>query len=217
MGAIFDLDGVLVDTAIFHYMAWKEIADELQIPFSDKDNERLKGVSRRESLSILLSLALKGSINDRVFSKEERLMLSERKNNIYVDKLKDAVHLTALPGVLDTLSLLQQKGIKTAIGSSSKNAQLIIGNLGLTGHFDAVVDGRHVRNTKPDPEVFMLAARELGLLPCRCIVFEDAAAGVEAAKSAGMYCVGIGLPENLKNADSVMPGMEPARILDLFS
>ena len=217
IGAIFDLDGVLVDTAIFHYMAWRELADDLKIPFDYQDNERLKGVSRMESLSIILSLALPGTPSNRLFDESERILLSERKNKLYVDMIQNSSNMALLPGTRDTLQRLRQKGIRIALGSSSKNAPLIIDRLGITEYFDVIIDGRHVSNSKPDPEVFLLAAQKMLIAPDSCIVFEDSAAGIKAAQSAGMLAVGIGLPENLTDAEFVMPGMKSDQILRLFN
>jgi len=216
IGAIFDLDGVLVDTAIFHYMAWRELANDLKIPFDYQDNERLKGVSRMESLTIILSLALPGTPSDRLFGERERILLSERKNKLYVDMIQNSSNMALLPGTRDTLQRLRQKGIRIALGSSSKNAPIIIDRLGITEYFDVIIDGRHVSNSKPDPEVFLLAAQKMMIAPDNCIVFEDSAAGIKAAQSAGMLAVGIGLPENLTNAEFVMPVMKPDQILRLF-
>jgi len=217
IGAIFDLDGVLVDTAIFHYMAWRELADDLKIPFDYQDNERLKGVSRMESLSIILSLALPGTPSNRLFDESERFMLSEHKNKLYVDMIQNSSNMALQPGARDTLQRLRQKGIRIALGSSSKNAPLIIDRLGITEYFDVIIDGRHVSNSKPDPEVFLLAAQKMLIAPDSCIVFEDSAAGIKAAQSAGMLAVGIGLPENLTDAEFVMPGMKSDQILRLFN
>jgi len=216
IGAIFDLDGVLVDTAIFHYMAWRKIADDLKIPFDFRDNERLKGVSRMESMSIILSLAENNTPSARLFDEREKEELSDRKNKIYVEMIQACSNLDLLPGAMDTLCRLRQKGIKIALGSSSKNAPLIIERLGIKDFFDAVIDGRHVINTKPNPEVFLLAAKKLGVAPENCVVFEDSAAGIQAARRAGMYSVGIGLSENLLDADLIFPRMFPLQILELF-
>jgi len=216
IGAIFDLDGVLVDTAIFHYMAWRALADDLKIPFDYQDNERLKGVSRMDSLSIILSLALPGTPSNRLFDESERNLLSERKNKLYVDMIQNSCNMALLPGTRDTLQRLRRKGIRIALGSSSKNAPLIIDRLGITEYFDVIIDGRHVRNSKPDPEVFLLAAQKMLIAPGSCIVFEDSAAGIKAAQSAGMLAVGIGLPENLTDAEFVIPCMKPDQILRLF-
>lgn len=216
-GAVFDLDGVLVDTALYHYLAWKDLAAELRIPFSPSDNERLKGVSRMESLSIILSLAVPGSPADRQYSEEEKEILADRKNRIYVEKIAAAENLCPLPGVLETLRRIREIGVRTAIGSSSRNAPLIMERLGIGNCFDAIVDGRHISRTKPHPEVFLAAAGKLSLEPGDCVVFEDSAAGIAAAKSAGMYSVGIGKRENLLRADRIMPFLDPDQIFPLFS
>ncbi|MEI8198642.1 MAG: beta-phosphoglucomutase [Eubacteriales bacterium] len=216
IGAIFDLDGVLVDTAVFHYLAWRELADELMIPFDYQDNERLKGVSRMESLSIILSLALPGTASFRLFDERERSLLAERKNKLYVDMIQNSSNMALLPGTRNTLQQLRRKGIRIALGSSSKNAPLIIDRLGITEYFDVIIDGRHVSKSKPDPEVFLLAAQKMMIDPGSCIVFEDSAAGLKAARSAGMFAVGIGLPENLTDAEFVIPGMQPDQIISLF-
>lgn len=215
-GAIFDLDGVLVDTAIFHYMAWKELAGVLEIPFDFQDNERLKGVSRMECLSILLSLAVPGTKSDRSFLEDERRQLSKYKNNLYVEKICDSQNLAPLPGVVETLRGLRRKNIRIAVASSSKNAPLIIVRLGMEDDFDVIADGRQVVNSKPDPEIFLLAAKKLDISPERCIVFEDSAAGIIAAQKAGMYSVGIGLQQNLAGADLIIPTVNPDKILPLF-
>lgn len=185
-GVIFDLDGVLVTTDDCHYEAWKRMADEEGMPFDREVNRRLRGVSRMESLDIILENA------GRVYSGEERTALAKRKNAYYVDMIhglgKDAI----LPGALETLEKLRRLGIKLAIGSSSKNAPAILDRLGLAGFFDAVADGNQIQRSKPDPDVFLLAANKLGLQPANCLVVEDADAGVEAAVRAGMRVLAVG-------------------------
>jgi len=169
-----------------------------------------------ESMSIILSLAKSNTPGDRLFDERDKQELSDRKNKIYVEMIQSSKNLALLPGAMDTLCRLRQKGIKIALGSSSKNAPLIIERLGILDFFDTVIDGRHVSNSKPDPEVFLLAAQNMMLSPGKCIVFEDSAAGIKAARKAGMYSVGIGLPQNLPDADLVMPKMIPDHILHLF-
>lgn len=185
-GVIFDLDGVIVSTDDNHYAAWKAIADEEGIPFTRQDNERLRGVSRMESLDILLEKA------ERAYSAEEKAALAERKNDRYRASLAtlSAAHL--LPGVADFMAGLRQRGMRLAIGSSSKNAALILGAIGLADAFDAVADGTHIVRSKPDPEVFLLAGRRLGLAAAECLVVEDADAGVEAGVAAGMPVLAVG-------------------------
>ncbi len=200
---IFDLDGVIVDTAKFHYLAWRRLAQEYGFTFSPADNEQLKGVSRIRSLEILLEV---GGINH--LSEEEKQQAAQRKNAWYVDYISTLSPDEILPGVTDFLEELRSSGIRIALGSASKNAGLILQRLELTAYFDAVIDGNKVSKAKPDPEIFLLGARALEVPAEQCIVFEDALAGIEAAKRAGMYCVGIGDPETLQAADMVLPGFK---------
>lgn len=186
LGVIFDLDGVIVTTDNCHYLAWKRMADEEGIPFDRTINERLRGVSRMESLEIILEKAA------RAYTDEEKNEMATRKNAYYVELIGSLNREALLPGALDTLALLRQKGVKAAIGSSSRNAPLILSRLGLENAFDAVADGNQIERSKPDPEVFLLAARLLGLSPENCLVVEDADSGVEAAVNGGMRCLGVG-------------------------
>ena len=199
-GLLFDLDGVIVDTAKYHFLAWKALADELGIPFTEKDNERLKGVSRMASFEIILELG------GRTMTEAEKLENCTKKNELYVSYIKQLTKDEILPGVEAFLTGARAAGYKIALGSASKNSPLILERLGITGLFDAVVDGTRVSKAKPDPEVFLAGARELGLEPARCVVFEDAAAGVEAAHNGGMKAVGIGDPAVLGQAELVIPG-----------
>ncbi|MFT5872923.1 MAG: beta-phosphoglucomutase [Clostridium sp.] len=195
---IFDLDGVLVDTAKYHYLAWKKLAEELNIEFSVKDNERLKGVSRMQSLEILLEI---GNITLDPDKKNE---LAEKKNIWYVEYISKLTPLDILPGVIGFLESAKANSMKVALGSASKNSMLILNKLNLTDYFDVIIDGTKVSKAKPDPEVFLKGALALKVLPCQCIVFEDAEAGVAAAINAGMYCIGIGSKNILKKADLVL-------------
>lgn len=197
---IFDLDGVIVDTAKYHYIAWKKIAQELNFDFTEHDNERLKGVSRMRSLDILLEIGRKD------FDYNTKLDLADKKNKIYVDYIEKMTEKEILPGVSNFLEELKRAGIKTAIGSASKNTPLILERIGLKNYFDAVIDGNKTSKAKPDPEVFLLGAKELNIEPENCIVFEDAEAGIEAAKAATMRSIGIGDPKILWKADLVIPG-----------
>ncbi|WP_339250469.1 beta-phosphoglucomutase [Paenibacillus sp. FSL P2-0136] len=185
--AIFDLDGVIVDTAKFHYTAWKRLAGELGFAFSERENEQLKGVSRMESLELLLRA---GGITD--LTAEQKEALASRKNEWYKELLETLTPDDVLPGVRRFLGRLHSRGIRTAIASASKNAPLILEKVNIRPLFDAVVDGNSTARAKPDPEVFLQAARLLTAEPAACIVFEDAAAGVEGAVRAGMRVVGIG-------------------------
>lgn len=196
--AIFDLDGVLTDTASLHYAAWKTLADRLGIPFGPQDNEQLKGVSRMESLDILLK---KGNQN---LDREERERLAQEKNRIYVRYLEELTPAEVLPGARECLEWMKEHGIKTALGSASQNAALILSKVCLTDYFDVLVDGCKVQKAKPDPEVFLLGARELGADCAECVVFEDSAAGIKAARRAGMHTVGIGNKQVLRDAEIVV-------------
>lgn len=185
-GVIFDLDGVIVSTDNCHYQAWKRMADEEGIPFDRTINERLRGVSRMESLSLILEKA------DKEYSEEEKQAMASRKNGYYAELIRGLTPEDMLPGAMDTLKHLKSKGIKIAIGSSSRNTPLILRQLHLENTFDAVADGNAIRRSKPDPEVFLLAAKLLGLAPENCLVVEDADAGVEAALAGGMRVLGVG-------------------------
>jgi len=183
---IFDLDGVIVSTDEFHFQAWKQLADAEGIPFTREDNERLRGVSRMESLDILLEKSA------RKYSDAEKESMATRKNAIYRDSLKALSSADILPGVADVLKGLRERGIKIAIGSSSKNAGPILVSIGLDKTFDAVADGTHISKSKPDPEVFTLAGNQLGVPPEHCLVVEDADAGVDAGLAAGMPVLAVG-------------------------
>ncbi|USB33667.1 beta-phosphoglucomutase [Paenibacillus sp. YPG26] len=199
---LFDLDGVLVDTAKYHYLAWKRLAEELGFVFTEQDNERLKGVSRTASLEILLEI---GGIKLDDAAKQE---LAERKNNWYVESITSMDETEILPGALEFLKECRANGLKVALGSASKNAMLILNNTGLTPYFDAIIDGTKTAAAKPDPEVFVLGAKEVGIPAEHCVVFEDAEAGVEAAVRAGMRSVGIGSPDTLSRANLVIPSLQ---------
>lgn len=197
---IFDLDGVLVDTAQYHFMAWKALAEELQIPFSREDNQALKGVSRMASLEIILKLGKRQDIPEY-----EKNRLANHKNMLYLKYIEAMDPQEALlPGALETLEAFRSRGIQTALGSASKNARLIVERCGLSPLLDSVVDGNQVQHAKPDPEVFLLAAKKLKTPAVECLVFEDAPAGVEAAGNAGMYCIAIGNPEDFPAVNPVI-------------
>lgn len=198
---IFDLDGVIVDTARYHFIAWKALADELGFEFTEKDNERLKGVSRMTSLDILLEI---GGLD---FPKEKKEELAKRKNEHYRSFILKMTPDEILPGAMEFIRELKNNNIKTAIGSASKNAMTILDRLELTSWFDVVIDGTKVSKAKPDPEVFLKGAEALNLSPGECVVFEDAEAGVEAALAGGMKCVGVGTPEVLGKANIVVAGL----------
>jgi len=203
---IFDLDGVIVDTAKYHFIAWREIAKELRFEFTEQHNERLKGVSRMTSLDILLEI---GGVQ---ISQQEKELLAHRKNEHYRTFILNMKPDEILPGAKEFLYTLRKNGFATALGSASKNAMTILDRLELTGLFDAIIDGNKTSKAKPDPEVFLKGAEALNIDPKYCIVFEDAEAGVEAAIAAGMKCVGIGSPEILSKAQFVVSGLDKMTI-----
>jgi len=195
---IFDLDGVIVDTAHYHFLAWRRLAKEIGIDLTIEDNERLKGVSRMRSLEIILEL---GGIS---LSEHDKETLANKKNSWFVDYLERMAPEEIFPGVKSLIKDLRGLGIKLALASSSKNAKTVIQLLHIHHEFDTVVDGTMITHSKPDPEIFLLAARKLNIDPKDCLVFEDAEAGVEAALAAGMKCVGVGSPVQLGNANKVI-------------
>ncbi len=199
-GLLFDLDGVIVDTAKYHYTAWKALADKLKVPFSHEENEQLKGVGREDSLDRILKW---GNID---IAEHEKEILLDEKNDHYKTLIKQMDPSEILPGVSQFLEKAKAKGFKLAIGSSSKNAPTILKGINLYDAFDAIIDGNKISNSKPHPEVFEKGAKALGLLVEECVVFEDAIAGVEAAKNANMKCIGVGDPIVLNMADKVIPG-----------
>ncbi len=199
---LFDLDGVVVDTAKYHFIAWRTLAEELGFEFTLEDNERLKGVSRMQSLEILLEI---GGLQ---FSDQEKQNMANRKNNLYVGYIEKMTPEEILPGVEQFLYNLKENNIKIALGSASKNAPMILERIGLTTFFDSVIDGNLITEAKPNPEVFLKGAERLCVKPENCVVFEDAIAGIEAAHNANMYCIGIGQPETLGIADLVIAGFE---------
>ena len=198
---IFDLDGVITDSAEFHYRAWKTLADRLGIYFDRKINERLKGVPRMDSLEIILE---RDSVPDR-FSEEEKQALAKEKNDDYVSLIKTITPKDMLPGILELLEELKARGIKTAIASASKNAPMIIERLEVGHLFDYIADAGAIANQKPAPDVFLVSAENISVSPAECVGVEDAGAGIVAIKAAGMVAIGIGDEENLKGADLLLP------------
>lgn len=203
---IFDLDGVIVDTAKYHYLAWRKLAEELGFQFTEEQNERLKGVSRMESLDILLKL---GQVK---VSSEEKFRLAERKNSYYFEYISNMKSNEILPGAEEFLKIVRNKGIKTALGSVSKNACTILDKLSLNDYFDVIIDGNKVTHAKPNPEVFLLGAKGLNVDPKNCVVFEDAKVGIEAAINAGMYSIGIGNSKILSSANFVINSLEEMKL-----
>ncbi|MCA4897267.1 MAG: beta-phosphoglucomutase [Bacteroidota bacterium] len=195
---IFDLDGVIVDTAHYHFVAWQRLAHELGITFTEHDNERLKGVSRMRSLEIILEI---GGV---LLSEEKKEELATKKNSWFVEYIEAIKPEEVFPGVPQMLQQLRAQNYKVALASSSKNAETVIRLLQIGHLFDAIVDGTMITHTKPDPEIFLLAAKKLNIAPAHCVVFEDAEAGVEAALAAGMKCVGVGSPAQLGKANFIV-------------
>lgn len=210
-GVIFDLDGVIVSTDDLHYAAWKNIADKESIPFDETVNHRLRGVSRMESLDIILEKATKNYTDD------EKIKLATEKNEIYRSSLESLSADDILTGVESLLHSLKQKNIRLAIGSSSKNAVPILQHIGLEKHFDVIVTGNDIRQSKPDPEVFLLAAERMQLASEACVVIEDAQAGIDAARAAGMKAVGVDENLNLQNTDWQLESLENLDVLKLLN
>ena len=208
---IFDLDGVIVDTAKYHYLAWQKLAQQLGIDFTPEHNEELKGVSRVRSLEIILAL---GNITA---TPEDKDIWLKQKNDEYLSYLVTMDESEVLPGVLPVLDYLKQQNQKIVLGSASKNAVKILDKIGMLTEFDAIIDGNSVQNSKPDPEVFLKGAEALGIDPTSCIVFEDAFAGLQAAQAANMFTVGIGEPDVLAIADVLIPSFTGFTTDELFA
>ncbi len=208
---IFDLDGVIVDTAKYHYLAWKRLTDQLGIHFTAEDNERLKGVSRMASLEIILEI---GNMN---IDESLKLEYATLKNKWYTDYISKMTPADILPGCRKFIKELRNADIRTAIGSASRNTPMILERVGILDLFDAVADGNIVSKAKPDPEVFIKAAELVRVKPPDCVVFEDAVAGVQAALNAGMMCIGIGSPRILTEAHFVIPGLNKMNISKLIT
>lgn len=206
---IFDLDGVLTDTAEYHYRGWKRLADELGIPFCREDNETLRGIPRRESLMLIL----KGYI----YPETQIQGMMERKNRYYLEFIREISPSDVLPGARELLEEMRAAGLKTALGSASKNAPEVIQRLGLQNLLDAVSDGQSVEQQKPAPDLFLHAAAQLRLSPDECVVVEDAAAGIEAARAGGFRCVGLGPRERVGGADVIYPALANVHLSDLLS
>ncbi len=208
---LFDLDGVIVDTAIYHYQAWRRMANSLGFDISEEFNETLKGVSRVDSLNRILALGNLTLPDDR------KAELATQKNEWYLDLVNQMTPASILPGIPAFFAQIRQTNLKTALGSVSKNSRLILDRIGMTDAFDAIIDGNKITNSKPDPEVFLKGAAELNVAPADCVVFEDAVAGIEAGRRGGMRTVGIGSPDVLTQADIVLPSLEHITITELFA
>lgn len=205
---IFDLDGVITDTAHYHYLAWKRLAESEGIPFDEAFNEELKGVDRMGSLALILA---RGT---RSYTQEEKLRLADAKNRHYQELIATMTPQDLLPGALEALHAVRAAGLKTGLASVSKNAFTVLERLGIRERFDTVVDAARIANSKPHPEIFLTAAAQLGLAPADCLGVEDAVAGVASIKDAGMVAVGVGKPEVLRQADFVIPSMREFRLED---
>ncbi|HON51663.1 MAG TPA: beta-phosphoglucomutase, partial [Bacteroidales bacterium] len=192
---IFDMDGVLVSTEIYHYKAWKRLADSIGISIDEHFNEQLKGVSRAVCIDLILA---HGNVKKTQIEKEQ---LAAQKNQWFLEYIEHISPQDVFPGVIEFLTDLRANGFKMAIGSASKNAPLLLEKMQIAHYFDAIVDGNTIEKAKPNPEVFLKGAQQLGIAPSACVVFEDALSGVQAAKSAGMYCIGVGSKEHLTLAD----------------
>lgn len=208
-GCLFDLDGVIVDTARYHYIAWRRLANQLGFDLTEHDNEQLKGISRVESLNLILK------IGNVTLDEPTKRRLASEKNEYYLQLCRQMTSDDVLPGVRSFMEELRAASVKTGLGSASKNARMILEQIGMISFFDTIVDGNQVVKGKPDPEVFLLGATNLGIEPVSCVVFEDALAGIQAAKAGGMKAVGIGDEGVLAEADVVIPGFENFTLADL--
>jgi beta-phosphoglucomutase len=208
-GFIFDLDGVLTDTAEYHYRGWKRLADELGIPFTREANEALRGIPRRASLLLIL--------RDRKFPEEQILEMMERKNRYYLEFIREITPRDLLPGARELLEEIRAARLKSALGSASKNAAEVVERLGIASLLDAVADGHSVARQKPAPDLFLYAAVQLGLNPSECIVVEDATAGLEAARAGGFRSIGLGPEERVGIADLVLPNLQGIDLAELLS
>jgi beta-phosphoglucomutase len=200
---IFDLDGVIVDTAKYHFKAWRRLANELGFDFTEEENEQLKGVSRVESLNLILKWGKKEENDEEV-----KLGMADKKNAWYLEYIERMTADEILPGAEAFLRDAKSKNIKIVLGSASKNSRLILERIGIIHLFDAIMDGNSTTKSKPDPEVFLMGAQAVGLDPKECIVFEDAEKGIEAALAGGFYTVGVGNADVLDEAHIVIPGFE---------
>ena len=208
-GFIFDLDGVITDTAEYHYRGWKRLADEEGLPFTREDNERLRGVSRRDSLLLIL--------NGRTYPEARMQEMMERKNEYYLEFIREIAPRDLLPSARELLEEIRQAGLKTALGSASKNAGEVIERLGIRALFDAIADGYTVERQKPAPDLFLHAAQQLHLTPVECVVVEDAAAGIEAARAGGFHSVGLGPRDRLGGADVIFPSLANVHLADILA
>lgn len=207
---IFDLDGVITDTAHYHYLAWKRLAESEGVHFDHAFNEQLKGIDRMGSLALILAGSPKS------YSSGQKQALADLKNRHYQELISTMSAADLLPGAVDALAAVRAAGLRIGLASVSRNAFTVLDRLGIREHFDYVVDAAQIANSKPDPEIFLTAARHLGVAPADCLGVEDAVAGVAAIKSAGMMALGIGSPQVLTQADLVIPGLDRFSLSGLF-
>lgn len=211
-GFIFDLDGVLTDTAEYHYQAWKRMANKLGIPLDREMNEQLKGISRMDSLERILAL---GNQTEK-YSVEEKEQLADEKNEDYKKLILSVTPNDLLPGIADLLADLKKENIRLALASASKNGPVIMEKLGIADLFDTVVDPASLANGKPDPEIFIKGAEQLQLKPEECVGVEDAQAGIESINAAGIFSVGVGTKEMMKNADYAVSDTSELKLSDIL-
>jgi len=203
---IFDMDGVLVSTETYHFKAWKRLAETIGISIDEEFNEKLKGVSRKVCIDLICK---HGGVEK---TQEEKDVLAAQKNEWFLEYVQEIGPQDVLPGVITFIEKLHEEGIKLAVGSASKNAPFLLEKMELTPYFATVIDGNKTQKAKPNPEVFLKGAEELGISPNNCVVFEDAVSGVQAAVSGGMYCVGVGSKEILNQANFCISGFEEMTI-----
>lgn len=208
-GCIFDLDGVIVETSRYHFLAWARLGTQFGVEIDEEVNESLKGVSRRKSLETIINLA------NVSLTEEEKVKYETLKNGWYLEYLEGMSQKDALPGVVEFLEELKVNEVRIGLGSSSKNAKTILKKLDITNYFDAIIDGNDVTEAKPNPEIFLKGASALSLTPSDCIVFEDAISGVEAAINGGFRCIGVGNPKTLRKANFVIESMSDFSLYDL--
>ena len=205
-GYIFDLDGVIVDTAKYHYNSWRRLANKLGFDITEEQNENLKGVSRKESLEYILS------IGELSFPDKEKMKLTELKNSWYVESISHMNDSELLPGALNLLKEIEDKNLGISLGSASKNSERILKSTGIFDMFDAIIDGTKTTESKPHPQVFLMGAEALNLKPEECVVFEDSINGVKAANTGGFISIGVGKADTLKHADFVLPDLEDCTV-----
>jgi beta-phosphoglucomutase len=209
---LFDLDGVLVSTDEYHYHSWKKLSAEEGFTFFNHEfNHKFRGVARMECIEIITKAS------GKIYTAQQKQELADRKNRYFVESLAAVTTEVLLPGALSMLKELRKKGIKTAVASNSRNAMTIIKQTQIEHLLDAIVDGHQIENSKPDPEVFLLAAKKVGISPAHCLVVEDAVAGIESARRAGMKALGIGTKERLSNAGVVVPDLSSISVDQLLN